>query len=211
MLLNKNATRFPGRCGDARPAAREGEIAALKVPEDAPQPGKATRQIPWGLIGGGERRFYFSFGLEPTTDLVVALLLVGRRRGTAPLPRNRRRSLPWRPVWLIGLDPPAPSTGPQSISALANPAPKFKVVGRLPAIYTARRHPAARSASDLVRDLPISCEYPATSAARVAARRRAAVILIATSPDPSLLTEKPSQRSSSAATAQTSSINSRER
>jgi len=72
VLLNKNATRFPGRCGDARPAAREGEIAALKVPEDAPQPGKATRQIPWGLIGGGERRFYFSFGLEPTTDLVVA-------------------------------------------------------------------------------------------------------------------------------------------
>jgi hypothetical protein len=51
----------------------EGEIAALKVPEDAPQPGNATCQIRRALVGGGEKCFDFSFGPELIADPVVAL------------------------------------------------------------------------------------------------------------------------------------------
>jgi len=54
------------------------------VPEEAPQPGKATHQIRRRRVGGGEKRFDFYFGPELIADPVVALFLVGRRRGAAP-------------------------------------------------------------------------------------------------------------------------------
>ena len=49
-------------------------MVCVRVGEAPPQPGKATRQIRRGLAGGGEKRFYFSFGPELIADLVVAFL-----------------------------------------------------------------------------------------------------------------------------------------